>query len=150
MIAAGAFLRRSITTLASQHPVAYARMCRALDGRALALRVDDEDVRLTFRSGEALFVEPDRAGPDVEVVTSRGQIFRMVDGHASLVESVMSDRLGLRGTPVDLVAFHDGLAAYLGGAVRSPGFPGLLSQYRRAGPRGGTAHAGGTEADADR
>jgi hypothetical protein len=46
------------------------------------------------------------------------------------VSAVLSDVHVLRGRPADVLAFHDGLAAYVHGGVRAPSFRRLLVEFR--------------------
>jgi hypothetical protein len=54
----------------------------------------------------------------------------LIDARLTLLDAVLSDALAMTGAPDDLLAFHDGLIAYVHGAVRAPSFPALLSAYR--------------------
>lgn len=65
----------------------------------------------------------------VEVVTDRTAVLDVIGARRSLLEAVAEDRLFLRGSPAELLRFHDALQAYVAGAVRSRSFPSLLSRY---------------------
>jgi len=118
-------------------------MCRRLDARRVALRVDDERVAVVFARDEARIVS-DASPGTVEVRTSRTAVLRVIDARDTLMSAVLADRLVLRGAPRDVLAFHDGLMAYVHGAVRARSFPELLRQFRQrrrrtAMPRQGVA-----------
>jgi hypothetical protein len=105
-------------------------MCRRLDARRVDLRVDEERVAVVFARDEARIVGD--AGPcTVEVRTSRTAVLRVIDARDTLMSAVLADRLVLRGAPGDVLAFHDGLMAYVHGAVRARSFPELLRQFRQ-------------------
>jgi hypothetical protein len=135
------FLARSFDALRREVPEAYARMCRRLDSRRVDLRVDGEHVAVVFARDEARIVADGRPG-EVEVRTSRTAVLRVIDARDTLVSAVLADRLVLRGAPRDVLAFHDGLMAYVHGAVRARSFPGLLRQFRQRRRRTSMPHAG--------
>jgi hypothetical protein len=124
------FLAGSLDLLERELPWAYGAMCRVLAPREVLLSVDGEDVSVRCTERTAI-VGARAAAPDVECRTTRAAILDLADASTSLVDAVMSDRVHLRGAVGDLLAFHDGLMAYLGGAVRSPSFPALLERFRR-------------------
>lgn len=119
----------SFETLAREVPSAYAAMCARLAGREVALAVDGERVAIRFAPEEATFLATPDA-PAVELRTSRATILDVIDARHSLVSAVVADAMWLRGRPADVLAFHDGLAAYVHGGVRAPGFRALLAEFR--------------------
>lgn len=127
----GAFLREAMTALEREHPTAWAALCWALRRRQVTLHVDEEVVPLAFHVGSVAFLT---VAGDAHVVlhTDTPTIFRLVDGQCSLEQAVHEDRLRLFGRPDDVIRFHQGLMQWLHGAVRSPSFPGLLREFRRA------------------
>lgn len=108
-------------------------MCRQLAPRAVRLCVGDETIPLVFAPAEVRTVTAIKR-PQIEVVTSRAAILAVIDAASTLLQAVLDDRLALRGAPEDLLAFHDGLMAYVHGAVRAPSFPALLRAFRAAVP----------------
>jgi hypothetical protein len=125
-----ALLVQSLVELASEQPRAYAEMCRVLAPRRLLLHVDGE--RAALRCSPNV-VETDGVDGDaaVEAHANRRVILDLLDARTSLLEALLTERLILRGGLDDLIAFHDGLAAYLRGAVRCRNFPSLLDRYRQ-------------------
>jgi len=118
-------------------------MCRTLAPRAVRIALDGEVVTVACTPERATLLDASDApdvldaldaadAPDVEVRTSRAAIVALIDARSTLVESVLADRVELRGKLDDLVAFHDGLVVYLHGAVRAPSFPALLLLFRRS------------------
>jgi len=135
------FLARSFDALRCEVPEAYARMCRRLVARRVDLRVDDEHVAVVFARDQARIVA--EASPcAVEVRTSRTAVLRVIDARDTLMSAVLADRLVLRGAPRDVLAFHDGLMAYVHGAVRARSFPELLRQFRQRRRRTAMRRAG--------
>ena len=122
-------MEASFTALRGEVPSAYAAMCGRLSPRRLVLRVDGETIGLRFERTEAAFV-PAAKHPAVELETSRRTILDMIDGRHTLVTAVLADEMCLRGSPADVLAFHDGLTAYLHGGVRAPSFRPLLAEFR--------------------
>lgn len=104
-------------------------MCQALAPREVLIEVDREPVAVVCASTSAQVVATPTA-PVVECRTTREAILDLIDAKTTLLDAVTSERVWLRGSPEDLLAFHDGLMIYLGGAVRSPSFPALLRAFR--------------------
>jgi hypothetical protein len=125
------FLGRSLELLARELPWGYAALCRTLAPREVVIEVDGAATGLVCEA-DAVRVAPAMTAPAVECRTTREAILDLVDARMTLVEGVMSERVWLRGSVADLLAFHDGLLIYLGGAVRSPSFPWLLREFRSA------------------
>lgn len=123
------FLATSFELLEREMPALYARMCELLAPRRVVLNVDRESVALAFSRRQARFVEiPETA--EVHVATTSRAVLRVIDAQNDLMAAVLADELHVRGELDDLVAFHDGLLAYVHGAVRAPSFPQLLREYR--------------------
>ena len=122
-------LARSFTVLAREQPEAHARLCQQLGGLALELRVDGERFAAGF-SAEGAWVQDVEGNEPVRVATRGGAILDLLDARLTLADAVLSDAVEVVG-PVDiLVRLHEGLGVYLHGAVRSPGFAGLLQRLR--------------------
>jgi hypothetical protein len=127
-----AFLGDSLRILSIEAPEAYREMCRVLLGREVGIEVDGCAVGVLYERERAVLL-PEPRSPAVDVKTTRDAILALVDARISLVDAALRDALQLRGSPGDLLAFLDGLAAYLHGSVRAPSFPALLRRYRKAG-----------------
>lgn len=112
-------------------PAAYECMCEALAPREVRLHVDGENVAVAFTdAGAAMLPSPSR--PSVELQTTGAAILDLIGARETLASAVLADRLVLRGALGDVLAMHDGVVAYLHGAVRAPSFPALLRRYREA------------------
>ncbi len=125
------FLSESLETLAREMPDAYGALCRKLDEREVAIRIGRERVGVVF-SKEKAVVRRSSKQAAIEVTTSRAAILDLIDANTTMIEAVLGERLGLRGSLGELARFHDGLAFYLHGAMRAPSFPGILRRYRHA------------------
>jgi hypothetical protein len=123
------FLARSFDLLRREMPEIYGRMCDHLATRRVILCVDRQPVALTFSRQRVRFIEIPQAA-EVHVSTTSRDVVRVIDAETSLTEAVLDGTLYVRGELDDLVAFHDGLLAYVHGAVRAPSFPSLLREYR--------------------
>lgn len=123
------FLDASFDALRRELPEVYAALCRHFGSRQVGIRVADEEVGVRFEP-QAVHVGGRLPDPAIEVETSKADILALVDAARTLVDSVLADALVLRGSPDDLLVFHDGLMIYLHGAVRAPSFPPLLRAYR--------------------
>lgn len=119
----------SFGALEREVPSAYATMCSRLDGREVVLAVDGERLAIRFAAARATFLGKPEA-PAVELRTSRATILDVIEARDSLLSAVVADRMWLRGRPGDVLAFHDGLAAYVHGGVRAPTFRTLLAEFR--------------------
>jgi hypothetical protein len=125
------FLEHSMTLLAAEKPLVYARLCAFLRDREARVTVDDERTGIAFPAG-AFRLCDDVEHPFIELSSSRATVLAVVDGRLTLEEAVWGEHLELRGHLDDLVRFHDALVLYLHGAVRCPSFPWLLDRYRDA------------------
>ncbi len=125
------FLADSFVALRREMPPAYVALCRCLARREVVLTVDGESVPVEFERERAVLL-PAAVAPVIDVRTTRAAILDLVDAHLRLDDAVMTDRLHLRGSPDDLLRFHDGLLAYLHGALRAPSFARLLQSFRAA------------------
>lgn len=133
------FLDQSFDALRRQIPELHERMCQVLAPRDVELRIGDEVVALRFAPDDVAFVSPAAIGDDasapraaIEVVTARPVILALIDAETTILDAVLDERLGLRGSLEDLVRFHDGLRYYLHGAMRAPAFRDILERYRHA------------------
>jgi hypothetical protein len=128
-------LAESFELLATRLPQAHARMLALLRGRELELVLDEERMHLRFDHG----VELSRLSPPgvtqggsgcPRIECSVATILAVLDAQITLAEAVESDALRVRADLDRLVHLHDGLLAYVHGAVRCPGFPALLLRLR--------------------
>jgi hypothetical protein len=123
------FLLRSFDLLEEERRDIYAELCRRLAPRVVELWVDGTAVTLGFSRHVKRIASVQN--PQVEVHTDSATILALIDAQSTLIDGILYDRIGLRGETDDLLAFHDGLMAYVHGAVRSPSFPRLLREFRR-------------------
>jgi hypothetical protein len=122
------FLARALTLFEDEVPAVYRELARRVATREVRCDIDGD--RITIRcDGHRLRLERRSVSPAVYIRTSRDVIVDLVEGGTSLMDAVWEERIFLRGELEDLVAFHDGLAAFLSGAVRCPAFPELLDDY---------------------
>lgn len=123
-----AFLRASLAILKHEAPAIYGAMCAALEGRVVRIAAGRDGVTLGFARTEA--IECTGIAPLVELATDADTILDLCDAKLTLARAVREDRLHLRGSSADLIAFDESLMLYLAGAVRAPSFPALLDDYR--------------------
>jgi len=138
-------LDESLAVLQREQPAIYARLCEALVGLRLDIRVDRESMSVGFEpaghrvTAEVIAME----GPaGARFRASRGAVLDVLDGRISLAEAVLSGRLEAYAPLPRLLELHDALLLYVNGAVRCPSFPALLDRFR--------AGAGAAERSADR
>ncbi len=120
-----ALLAESFAILASRLPDAYARMTALLHGCEAELVLDGESIDLRFGPAPA---RSSRPLPRIEC--SLATVLAVLDARLTLAEAVEIDALRVRSDLDRLVLLHDGLLAYVHGAVRCPGFPELLVRLR--------------------
>lgn len=120
----------SFELLARERPDAHARMLALLRGHALVLVLDDEAMLLRFGDAVSLAAAgPESAGlPRIECRVAT--ILAVVDAKLSLASALEADLLRARADLDSLATLHEGLLAYVHGAVRCPGFPALLTRLR--------------------
>jgi hypothetical protein len=94
-------LRASLALTRRERPAAYAAMARELEGMSLAADVDDV---VLLRSDGATFHElPSGVRADVRLRTDRATLRGLLDGRATLNESIRSGNLEVAGTTGALV-----------------------------------------------
>lgn len=125
-----AFLERSLELLADEVPEAYAALGRSLARCPLGIVIDGSSSVLWFENGRHALARAGARG--AELRTTGSVILALVDGDATLLETLRSDALFLRGTTDAIAHLDTALGAYLAGAVRAPSFPRLLDRYRRS------------------
>jgi hypothetical protein len=123
------FLARSLALLEDELPSVHAEIARRLGLRDVGVDVEGET--LVIRSdGQRLEIVLEAHGDEpVFIRTDHAVISGLIQGAFGLLDAVWDERIVLEGRVDDLVAFHDGLMAYLHGAVRAPGFTDLLDAY---------------------
>jgi hypothetical protein len=122
------FLARSLVLLEDELPRIYAEVARSVGDREVRCRVDEDEISV-FGDGTRLRLARETRQPAVRVVAKRQVIVDVVLARTTLQDALWEDRIVLLGSLDDLVAFHDALMAYVGGAVRCPSFPELLDEY---------------------
>jgi hypothetical protein len=125
------FLRESFDALRRELPEVHGVMCGCLAEREVELRVGEEIVSLAFTATD-VELRPSCGAPAAAVRTSRAGILDLIDARSTLLDSVLAGRLELAGTLDELARFHDGLMAYLHGAMRAPSFRSILRRFRDA------------------
>jgi hypothetical protein len=106
-------------------------MLADLQGSEVELVLDGEPIHLRFGLDEIELSparEPMPGCPRIECTLAA--IVGVLDAQLTLAEAVESDAVRVRADLDRLVHLHDGLLAYVHGAVRCPGFPELLVRLR--------------------
>lgn len=125
------FLARSLALLEAELPQVAGRVAEAVGPRNVSCVIGDE--RFTIQSdGRRLRLSRDLSEKcQVEIATTRAVIRALLEGETTLEDALWQERILLKGGLEDILAFNDGLHFYLCGAVRSPSFPDLMSDYLR-------------------
>lgn len=123
------FLARSLALLEAELPLFHARVAEAVGVKNVACRIDDEEFWI-LSDGKRLCLTTHRCSKyEVEIRTSRALIRALLEGELTLEDALWSERILLKGELDDILSFNDGLHVYLCGAVRSPSFSDLMSDY---------------------
>ena len=122
------FLDRAFASISDEAPAAYRVLVRQLEPLRLQLEVDGETRWLCCRPAPSLSLAVN-GHVDAELRTNRALIVRLIDGEATLLEAIRQDQLFLRGSPGGVIAAHDALLSFFGGAARAPSVPRLLRAY---------------------
>lgn len=126
------FLEASLAVLAHEAPPAYQRLCRTLAGRRVCIADGSQRFTLRFESN-AVVTTPETGAEEIRTGVDRRTILALVDGALTLTDAVREERLVVRAAIADAAAAFDALLIYVGGAVRCPSFPRLLSEFRASG-----------------
>jgi hypothetical protein len=130
------FLSKSIDLLKRESGENYARLAAELKGLRINISAS-ANARLAYFSGGQFVIESDLERADIWLEFEECTILAVIDGKYSLEEAVLGGEIFIRGNVRKMETLHSALAVYLDGALRSPGFPELLADYRRAFSLGG-------------
>lgn len=128
-----AIVGESFELLARAAPDAYARVLGLLRGSELVLRLDDEPLHLRFTDRvELREAQPGSSDPSCPRIECRvATILAVVDAELTLAAAIEADALRALADLDTLALLHEGLLAYVHGAVRCPGFAALLVRLRQ-------------------
>jgi hypothetical protein len=140
------FLERSLVLLERGAPRAHRALREHLAGLDLGVSVDREALSLV--SGpRAIRVRRGSGQHSTSLRTSRTALRELLEGHTTLLDAILDDRFELRGSAKDLVSVDEAFSVYLQGAVRSPGFPELFSEFVGTASRRGGCPPSSAEID---
>ena len=124
-------LLESLERMREELPEGYRRVCKILSGQIVHLYIDKEPIWVSFSTGAVVSTQQtDETTATVQ--TSRQTILDVLDGKESLVSAIQSHQLDVRTDIAVMAILHDGLLAYVHGAVRCPSFPAILERFRRS------------------
>ncbi|HEY3817645.1 MAG TPA: hypothetical protein VGL81_10760 [Polyangiaceae bacterium] len=124
-----ATLGGTLAVMREEAPGAYGRLCLRLGEVTARLSVDAETVSLSC-DGAVVDVDDRPADPRVTIRTDRATLLDLAAARASLVDTILDDRLFARAALPDLVAVEEALVVYLCWAIRNPRARALLRRYR--------------------
>lgn len=113
----------------------YKKMVMELGG--LRARISCDEKRTVYFDQTGFVISDDASRIDVETSFNNDTITDLIDGEYSIFEALLSEKLKIKGKIIAINKFNIAVNAYLNGALRSPGFLQLLSEYRRSLSRGG-------------
>lgn len=124
------FLSRSIDVLREESHENYENL--ALELKGVRARVSCGKKHTVYFDDMNLIICDDISHFDIEARFDDFTIIDLVDGRCSILDAVLSERLKIQGKVSILYKFIVAMNSYLNGALRSPGFLPLLSQYRQS------------------
>jgi hypothetical protein len=130
------FLSQSIDLLEKESSQNYSQLAAELNGLRASISAGEDRRLICFDEGR-FFIDADAENHDIEVVCGTHTILELLDGKYSLEQALLDEVLFIKGNVGILGKFSNALSIYCNGALRSPGFLGLLSQYRHAVSSGG-------------
>jgi hypothetical protein len=125
------YLSKSLDLLQHESHENYGRLAAKLDDLRVNIRAGTKARVAHFGDGQFV-IEPAGGHADIWLQFDEGAILHVIDGRSSLEEAVIDGAIFIRGDVHKIETLYSALAAYLDGAMRSPGFPALLSDYRQA------------------
>jgi hypothetical protein len=124
----GDLLREALELVRADVPPCYEQARRALEGRVVACRIDDEAFVVTFTARE-IVVGPSNAGAAIDVEVSRLTILSLLRNERPFHGAVLTGDLAVRGAIDVLARLGEAMHAFLHGAVRSPRMPPVLARF---------------------
>jgi hypothetical protein len=124
------FLARSIDLLKQESCENYERIAIELQGVLTSVSTGTNTRLVWFDDGQ-FAMETNAADADVWIEFEEPAILDLIDGKYSLEQAVIDGGIFIKGNVRTIEEFYTALTAYLNGALRSPGFPALLADYRR-------------------
>jgi hypothetical protein len=125
------FLTESFRVFEREMPDSYRRLGQSLRDCRIRLSAEGREKTLLV-DGSGLRWVDEAPAAHLRAAVDRETLLGLVDGDVSLEESILSERIQLRGGLDVLDRFWDALMIYLQGAVRSPSLPFLLDAYRNS------------------
>src|SRR4029078_11442194 len=115
----GAYLARALDMLNDESPPHFLAVRSRLAGRAVTIRVaGDVSVRVCLEAEAPWVTRPDASAPaEVEIATSEADLHAFLRGDFTLEEGLEAGRLAVRGELDHVLAFLEGLTAWLHGAL---------------------------------
>jgi hypothetical protein len=126
----GQDLETSLEALAKEAPAHFLAVERHLAGRSVTIAVGGAPPVRVQLQGAPPWVHPGAEG-DVSVAIAQRDLDALVAGAITIEDALWSQRLSLRGRLDDVLAFMDGLTAWLHGALRAPSLSELHRAYVR-------------------
>jgi hypothetical protein len=130
------YLSKSVDLLQHESCENYGRLAAGLNDLRINIRAGTKARVAHFGDGQFI-IEPAGGHADIWLEFDEATILHVIDGRSSLEEAVLDGAIFIRGNVQKIETLYSALAAYLDGAMRSPGFPALLADYRLAFSSGG-------------
>jgi hypothetical protein len=124
------FLQESISILEREVRSNYCQLSSELGALRANIALGNKK-RVVYFEGGRFIISLDLSKHDIEVSLSDRAVIDVIDAKYSLENAVRADMIRVKGKLDVLEQFRSCLGIYLNGALRSPGFPRLLYEYRR-------------------
>jgi SCP-2 sterol transfer family protein len=125
------FLSNSIHLLEKESRENFLRLNARLGGLRAKIS-DGSQTQIVYFDDRRLVVVPFSIHTDIIVTLDAFKILQLLDGKESLQEAVLNKSIFIQGSLKILETYNEALGIYLHGALRSPGFPAILSRFRRS------------------
>jgi hypothetical protein len=130
------YLSKSLDLLKDESRENYGRLAAELKSLRINIRAGKAARVAYFADGE-FAIEAAGEHADIWLEFDEGAILNVIDGKSSLEDAVLDGAIFVRGGVQKIEILYGALVVYLDGAMRSPGFPTLLSNYRQDFSSGG-------------
>lgn len=117
-------IETSLRQIGASNPAGYRHLLDVVGELTVRLNVGDENLVVRFALDEARVVEDTSAVVDARVSTDRSTVASIIAGETSLAEAVFDGCLSIQGSVEVVARLYDGLVAYVGAVVGTPGHAG--------------------------
>ena len=122
------FLSHSVSILEKESHENFLRLNVTLSGLRAKI-CDGTDTRIVYLQDRRL-ITTKNSPYNISINIDNNAILNIIDGKEFLRNAIDKNSIFIQGSVQTLAKYHSALGIFLDGALRSPGFPDLLSRYR--------------------